>query len=140
MTIHQIPNTLSLDAFWMPFTANRQFKAEPRLIAFAEGMHYTTVDGRKVIDGSAGLWCVNAGHGRREIADAVARQLVTLDYAPSFQIGHPIAFVSPRSWRQSRQPDWTASSSPIPVRNRSTPRSRSRWPIIVRPVSRPAPG
>ena len=51
MTIHQIPNTLSLDAFWMPFTANRQFKAEPRLIASAEGMHYTTVDGRKVIDG-----------------------------------------------------------------------------------------
>ena len=84
------PNDLS--AFWMPFTANRQFKAEPRLIASAEGMHYTTVDGRKVIDGSAGLWCVNAGHGRREIADAVQRQLMTLDYAPSFQIGHPIAF------------------------------------------------
>ena len=92
MTIHQIPNTLRLDAFWMPFTANRQFKAEPRLIASAEGMHYTTVDGRKLIDGSAGLWCVNAGHGRREIADAVQRQLMTLDYAPSFQIGHPIAF------------------------------------------------
>ena len=92
VTIHQIPNTLNLDAFWMPFTANRQFKAEPRLIASAEGMHYTTVDGRKVIDGSAGLWCVNAGHGRREIADAVQRQLMALDYAPSFQIGHPIAF------------------------------------------------
>jgi beta-alanine--pyruvate transaminase len=92
VTIHQIPNTLSLDAFWMPFTANRQFKAEPRLIASAEGIHYTTVDGRKVIDGSAGLWCVNAGHGRREIADAVSRQLMALDYAPSFQIGHPIAF------------------------------------------------
>src|SRR5467141_4644114 len=92
VTIHQIPNTLNLDAFWMPFTANRQFKAEPRLIASAEGMHYPTVDGRKVIDGSAGLWCVNAGHGRREIADAVQRQLMTLDYAPSFQIGHPIAF------------------------------------------------
>ncbi len=92
MTIHQIPNTASLDAFWMPFTANRQFKAEPRLIASAEGMHYTTVDGRKVIDGSAGLWCVNAGHGRREIADAVQRQLMALDYAPSFQIGHPLAF------------------------------------------------
>src|SRR2546430_14344176 len=76
----------------MPFTANRQFKAEPRLIASAEGMHYTTVDGRKVLDGSAGLWCVNAGHGRREIADAVQRQLMTLDYAPSVQIGHPLAF------------------------------------------------
>src|SRR5579864_9783128 len=76
----------------MPFTANRQFKADPRLIASAKGLHYTTVDGRKVIDGSAGLWCVNAGHGRREIADAVSRQLMALDYAPSFQIGHPLAF------------------------------------------------
>src|SRR6187549_737747 len=76
----------------MPFTANRQFKAEPRLIASAEGMHYTSVDGRKLIDASAGLWCVNAGHGRREIADAVSHQLMTLDYAPSFQMGHPIAF------------------------------------------------
>jgi beta-alanine--pyruvate transaminase len=92
VTVHQIPNTQSLDAFWMPFTANRQFKSEPRLIAGAEGMYYTTVDGRKVIDGSAGLWCVNAGHGRREIADAVSRQLMALDYAQSFQIGHPIAF------------------------------------------------
>jgi beta-alanine--pyruvate transaminase len=92
VTVHQIPNTLQLDAFWMPFTANRQFKAAPRLIAGAEGMHYTTVDGRKVLDGSAGLWCVNAGHGRRQIATAVERQLSTLDYAPSFQIGHPIAF------------------------------------------------
>jgi beta-alanine--pyruvate transaminase len=92
VTVHQIPNTLQLDAFWMPFTANRQFKAAPRLIAAAEGMHYTTVDGRKVLDGSAGLWCVNAGHGRRQIAAAVERQLSTLDYAPSFQIGHPIAF------------------------------------------------
>src|SRR5271170_1139362 len=92
VTVHQKPNTLQLDALWMPYTANRQFKAAPRLFASAEGMHYTTVDGRKVIDGSAGLWCVNAGHGRREIADAVQRQLTTLDYAPSFQIGHPIAF------------------------------------------------
>src|SRR6202048_475235 len=92
VTVHQIPNTQSLDAFWMPCTANRQFKSEPRLIAGAEGMYYTTVDGRKVIDGSAGLWCVNAGHGRRGIADAVSRQVTALGYAPSFQIGHPIAF------------------------------------------------
>ena len=92
MTIHQIPNTLQTDAFWMPFTANRQFKATPRLFASAEGMYYTTVDGRKVIDGSAGLWCVNAGHGRREIAAAVEKQLMNLDFAPSFQMGHPIAF------------------------------------------------
>ncbi len=92
MTLHQIPNTLKTDAFWMPFTANRQFKAAPRMFASAEGMHYTTVDGRKVIDASAGLWCVNAGHGRRQIAAAVERQLATLDFAPTFQMGHPIAF------------------------------------------------
>ncbi|MGH6776711.1 MAG: aminotransferase class III-fold pyridoxal phosphate-dependent enzyme, partial [Bradyrhizobium sp.] len=92
MTVHQIPNTLRLDAFWMPFTANRQFKAAPRLLASAQGMHYTTVDGRKVMDGSSGLWCVNAGHGRPQIAAAVERQLMTLDYAPSFQMGHPLAF------------------------------------------------
>jgi beta-alanine--pyruvate transaminase len=81
-----------LDAFWMPFTANRQFKANPRLLARAEGMHYWTADGRKVLDAVAGLWCVNAGHGRREITEAVTRQLNTMEYAPAFQMGHPIAF------------------------------------------------
>lgn len=81
-----------LDAYWMPFTANRQFKAAPRLLASAEGMYYTDVAGRPVLDGTAGLWCVNAGHGRRTIADAVHKQLTALDYAPSFQMGHPIAF------------------------------------------------
>jgi beta-alanine--pyruvate transaminase len=81
-----------LEAFWMPFTANRRFKQHPRLLAKAEGMHYWTADGRKILDGVAGLWCVNAGHGRREIAEAVHRQLATLDYAPTFQMGHPAAF------------------------------------------------
>ncbi len=81
-----------LEAFWMPFTANRQFKASPRLLAKAEGMYYWTADGRRILDGVAGLWCVNAGHGRREIAEAVHRQLATLDYAPPFQMGHPAAF------------------------------------------------
>ncbi|HEX4192771.1 MAG TPA: aspartate aminotransferase family protein [Stellaceae bacterium] len=81
-----------LDSYWMPFTANRQFKAKPRLMASAEGMYYQSTDGRKILDGTAGLWCVNAGHGRREIADAVQRQLVTLDYAPAFQMGHPAIF------------------------------------------------
>jgi len=84
--------TNNLEAYWMPFTANRQFKARPRLLAGAAGMHYETVDGRRVLDGTAGLWCVNAGHGRREIADAVHAQALKLDYAPSFQMGHPIAF------------------------------------------------
>ncbi len=81
-----------LEAFWMPFTANRSFKANPRLLARAEGMHYWTHDGRQILDAVAGLWCVNAGHGRREITEAVASQLETLDYAPPFQMGHPRAF------------------------------------------------
>src|ERR1700692_1595830 len=81
-----------LDAFWMPFTANRQFKANPRLLVRAEGMYYWTADGREVLDGVAGLWCVNAGHGRREITEAVTKQLGTMEYAPTFQMGHPIAF------------------------------------------------
>jgi beta-alanine--pyruvate transaminase len=86
-----LPNG-DLDAFWMPFTANRQFKANPRLLTRAEGMHYWTTDGREVLDGVAGLWCVNAGHGRREITEAVTKQLSVMDYAPAFQMGHPIAF------------------------------------------------
>ncbi|NML74746.1 aspartate aminotransferase family protein [Rhizobium sp. S-51] len=81
-----------LDNFWMPFTANRQFKSAPRLLAGAEGMYYTDIDGKKVMDGTAGLWCVNAGHGRKRITDAVERQLRTLDFAPTFQMGHPVAF------------------------------------------------
>src|SRR6185295_19769659 len=81
-----------LEAFWMPFTANRQFKSHPRLLVRAEGMHYWADDGRKILDGTAGLWCVNAGHGRPEIAEAVHEQLQTMDYAPPFQMGHPLAF------------------------------------------------
>ncbi|MBV8495945.1 MAG: aspartate aminotransferase family protein [Gammaproteobacteria bacterium] len=81
-----------LEALFMPFTANRQFKAKPRLLERASGMHYFTPDGRQILDAVAGLWCVNAGHGRREITQAVASQLETLDYAPSFQMGHPAAF------------------------------------------------
>lgn len=82
----------ALDAYWMPFTANRQFKQSPRMFVSAKGMFYTTDDGRKVVDGTAGLWCCNAGHGNQEITDAVSRQVATLDYAPSFQMGHPLAF------------------------------------------------
>jgi beta-alanine--pyruvate transaminase len=81
-----------LEAFWMPFTANRQFKANPRLLARASGMHYWTADGRQVLDGCAGLWCVNAGHGRKEISAAVSEQIATMEYAPPFQMGHPTAF------------------------------------------------
>jgi len=82
----------ALEAFWMPFTPNRQFKARPRLLARASGMHYFTPEGRQILDGVAGLWCVNAGHARSEIAEAVARQLATLDFAPTFQMAHPAAF------------------------------------------------
>jgi len=84
-----LPNT---DSLWMPFTANRQFKAAPRLLVGARGMYYSAHDGRRVLDGTAGLWCVNAGHCRPEIADAIARQSRELDYAPGFQMGHPAAF------------------------------------------------
>ncbi|TBD82761.1 aspartate aminotransferase family protein [Rhizobium ruizarguesonis] len=87
-----IANTMNLESYWMPFTANRQFKKAPRLLASAEGVYYRDVDGNRVLDGTAGLWCVNAGHGRKSIAQAVERQLMTLDFAPSFQMGHPVAF------------------------------------------------
>ncbi|WP_119462379.1 aspartate aminotransferase family protein [Rhodospirillaceae bacterium SYSU D60014] len=82
----------NLEAYWMPFTANRQFKQKPRLLVSAEGMHYTAIDGRRILDGTAGLWCVNAGHGREKITEAVRAQVGKLDYAPSFQLGHPLAF------------------------------------------------
>lgn len=81
-----------LESFWMPFTANRQFKAHPRLLIAAEGMYYTSADGRQILDGTAGLWCVTAGHSRREIADALHAQVARLDFAPTFQMGHPGAF------------------------------------------------
>ncbi len=85
-----VPNDLS--AFWMPFTANRQFKKAPRMFVSADGMYYTTADGRKVLDGTAGLWCCNAGHNRPRITEAVQKQVTELDYAPAFQMGHPKAF------------------------------------------------
>jgi beta-alanine--pyruvate transaminase len=82
----------SLEAFWMGFTPNRAFKANPRLLARAEGMHYYTPEGRQILDGSAGLWCVNAGHNRAPIVEAIRRQAGELDFAPTFQFGHPGAF------------------------------------------------
>jgi beta-alanine--pyruvate transaminase len=85
-----VPN--NMEAFWMPFTANRQFKQDPRLFASAKDMHYVTTDGRKVLDGTAGLWCCNAGHSRPKIVEAVQKQIAELDYAPAFQMGHPKAF------------------------------------------------
>jgi len=84
------PNDLR--AFWMPFTANRQFKQDPRMLVAAEDMHFTASDGRKILDGTAGLWCVNAGHCRPKITEAIRQQAGELDYAPAFQMGHPKAF------------------------------------------------
>ena len=81
-----------LESFWMPFSANRHFKKAPRMFVAADGMYYTTDDGRKVLDGTAGLWCVNAGHRRPKIVEAVQRQVAELDFAPAFQMGHPRAF------------------------------------------------
>ncbi|MCR0985386.1 aspartate aminotransferase family protein [Roseomonas populi] len=82
----------NLDSFWMPFSDNRHFKGTPRMLARAEGMSYFTPEGREVLDGTAGLWCCNAGHGRREITEAIQKQAAVMDFAPTFQLGHPIAF------------------------------------------------
>ncbi|SNS46973.1 beta-alanine--pyruvate transaminase [Azospirillum sp. RU38E] len=82
----------NLDAFWMPFTANRQFKQAPRLLVSASGMYYRSEDGRQILDGTAGLWCVNAGHCRAEITAAIQKQAAEMDFAPTFQMGHPVAF------------------------------------------------
>jgi beta-alanine--pyruvate transaminase len=81
-----------LDAHWMPFTANREFKAKPRLMVAAQGCYYTDNHGKKIFDGLSGLWCCGLGHGRSEITEAATRQLATLDYSPAFQFGHPLSF------------------------------------------------
>jgi beta-alanine--pyruvate transaminase len=82
----------SLEAYWMPFTASRQFKKAPRMLAKASGMHYWTPEGREILDACAGLWCVNAGHARPRIVRAIAEQAQELDFAPPFNMGHPKAF------------------------------------------------
>ena len=81
-----------LDAHWMPYTGNRQFKANPRMIVEGSGAYYTDSEGRKIFDGLSGLWCAGLGHGRREIAEAIGKQAMKLDYAPAFQFGHPLSF------------------------------------------------
>ena len=88
--MNQMPN--NLDAYWMPFTASRWFKDNPRIIASADGVHYTTMEGHRLIDGTGGLWCCNAGHNRKPIVEAIQKQAATLDFAHSFNQGHAIAF------------------------------------------------
>ena len=85
-------NTNDLRPYWMPFTANRQFKSSPRMLVSAKGMYYKTKDGRELIDGSSGMWCVNAGHGSEPIIAAIREQAGRMDYATAFQMGHPQAF------------------------------------------------
>src|SRR5271154_2847342 len=90
MSVATVPN--DLEAFWLPFTPNRAFKRAPRLFARAKDMHYFTPEGRAVLDGSAGLWCTNAGHTRDTLVAAIQRRAEELDYAPAFQFAHPQAF------------------------------------------------
>src|SRR5882724_9285717 len=90
--LRQLNDSLNLEPLWIPFTANRQFKAAPRLLVAAKDMHYLTQDGRMVLDGIAGLWAVNAGHCRQKIVDAIKKQAETIDYATGFQLHHPAAF------------------------------------------------
>jgi len=82
----------TLEHFWMPFTANRAFKAKPKLLVTAQDMHYTDADGRPILDMTSGLWCVNAGHGRRQITEAIQKQAAELDFAPTFNLSHPKTF------------------------------------------------
>src|SRR5690625_5123436 len=92
MALDHKPAPNDLRAFWMPFTANRAFRANPRMLVRPKNMHCRSAHGREILDATAGLWCVNAGHCRPHITRAIGLQAETLDYAPSFQFGHPIAF------------------------------------------------
>ncbi len=92
LAAHWEPTPNNLDSFWMPFTPNRSFKKRPRLISRAKDMHYYDMAGRAVLDGTAGLWCCNAGHCRPRVVEAIQRQAGELDFAPTFQFGHPRAF------------------------------------------------
>ena len=137
--LRQLSESLNLEPLWIPFTANRQFKAAPRLLVAAKDMHYTTHDGRQILDGIAGLWAVNAGHCRQPIVDAIKKQAESLDYATGFQMHQP----GRRSWRRnawcrSRPRAWTTCSSSTPDPKRWTRRSRSRSPIIACVAKAPA--
>ncbi|HAT87857.1 MAG TPA: aspartate aminotransferase family protein, partial [Rhizobiales bacterium] len=92
MTAYSRNKPISFDNHWMPFTANQDFAQNPRLVQSAKGMHYLTPEGEEILDMTAGLWCCNLGHGRDEIADAVHGQFKELDFAPSFNFGHPLSF------------------------------------------------
>ena len=124
-------NRPNLDPYWMPFTASHQFKAMPRMLIAAEGMHYVAEDGREVLDGTAGLWCVNAGHGRRRIAQAVERQLATPDYAPSSRWVIQLLSTSRNVSRLSRQEGLTVYLSPAPAPSQLRPASRASLAVAA---------
>ncbi len=92
LAVQELNQSLKMEPLWLPFTPNRQFKAAPRLIAAAKDMHYTTSDGRSLLDGVAGLWCVNAGHCRQPIVNAIQKQAATMDYTTAFNMSHPTVF------------------------------------------------
>ena len=94
----------ALEALWMPFTGNRDFKQNPRMVVAAEGNYYRSADGRRILDGVSGLWCCGAGHNRQEISEAITAQLGRMDYAPGFQFGHPLAFELANRLRQLTPP------------------------------------
>lgn len=91
-TAADVPLSEAMEAYWLPFTANRHFKENPRLFTGAEGMYYTAADGRRVLDAMAGLWCVNAGHAAPRVTEAIKRQANRLDYVSPFGMSHPLAF------------------------------------------------
>jgi beta-alanine--pyruvate transaminase len=105
-----------LDAFWMPYTANRAFKSDPRMITGSKDNHYFTPDGRAILDGTAGLWCCNAGHCRAPVVEAIQTQAASLDFAPTFQFGHPIAFEVASRIASEAPEAWIMCSSPTPAR------------------------
>ena len=121
-----VPN--DLEAYWLPFTPNRAFKASPRLIARAKGMHYYTPEGRAVLDGTAGLWCTNAGHNRDPIVAAIKAEAEALDYAPPFQFAHPKAFALAARVAALLHPD--------PTVTRGAPHRACRGAVRAIPVRR----
>lgn len=128
----------SLEEFWMPFTNQRGWKKDPKMLVRAEGMYYYDQSGREILDGAAGLWCVNAGHGVERIKEAVIEQMNMMDFAPSFRFGHPAAFRA-ASRVVGMMPDHISNVfSAIPAPKRWRRRSRLRWPITA-PAGRHAP-
>jgi len=115
-----------MDAHWMPYTGNRNFKANPRMMVSAKGAYYTDQDGRQIFDGLSGLWCCGLGHSRPEITEAVSRQIGTMEYSPAFQYGHPLSFELANKITQLMPEGLDRVFLPVRARSARTPRSRWR--------------